>query len=380
VRDKASTSQSRTTSIHWLLEGLVRLVRMTQANESSEDAKETRTSEKTKKIVDTLAISSTVQTDERASRRTKIPPDIWQDTLSLLCDNDCQVRQDAAAALIYYISQEMPRNGENNGHEGPKHIRRLPDGSSLTIRAYQSIGDGGLKFLNSIHAYAFILAISPSLNVPLATVPTSTTENPSARSSADSHDLQERPATTPTTGRRSLNTQNSPRVRKESLILRLLEKMPPHPTASSKATEEDYVNILKILNTIHIYLPLYGLMTQIPMLLALNNALDTQVVTSDLMQRIVTIKTVITHVWRTIGQVWKLQELVSLADEVSTTLYICSNNLSLILNSQGHSVFGLSCKSRVDWPYSFPTDTRCKCRQCTLPSYKLSDCSRNNRL
>ncbi|KAF4619447.1 hypothetical protein D9613_005352 [Agrocybe pediades] len=312
VQDKMNALQSRSTAIHHLFEGLLGLIRAANSDEAEDEAKQESVLQATKKAMEKMSVPSTGVTDERASRRARIPPDIWQDTLSLLCDNDRQVRQDAAKALVYYIPQEMPKNGEAHSHEGPKHIRRLADGTSLTIRAYQSIGDGGFKFLNSVHAYAYILAISSTLNMPLTSIPQYNADGATARASTDSHDLQEKPIVTPTTGRRSLNT---PRVRKESLILRLLEKTPPHPTTSSKATEEDYANILKILNTIHVYLPLYGLMAGIPMLHTLNNALDTPDVTPELAQRVIAIKTLIAHVWRTVGQVWKVEELVSLADQ-----------------------------------------------------------------
>jgi hypothetical protein len=123
-----------------------------------------------------------------------------------------------------------------------------------------------------------------------------------------------------TASRRSFSAQHGPRARKESLVLRLLERAPSHYTSSAKATEEDYANILKILTAIHRHLPMHGLVTSVPMILALNNASDFNDIDSNLWQKGIMIKTIIAHVWLVIGRTWKISDLIMIAEQAITSL------------------------------------------------------------
>jgi hypothetical protein len=95
-----------------------------------------------------------------------------------------------------------------------------------------------------------------------------------------------------------------------------LERTPSHYTSSAKATEEDYANILSILTAIHHHLPMHALVTSVPMILALDKASDFNDIDSTLWQKIITIKTIIAHVWLVIGQTWKISDLVISAEQV----------------------------------------------------------------
>ncbi|PPQ83283.1 hypothetical protein CVT25_004022 [Psilocybe cyanescens] len=326
-RDKSIWAQSRSSAIRCLLEGLLGLVRAANVNEKVESADEgtkTGVPEPTKRSRTSLDTSRLERTDERASRRTKVPPDIWQDTLSLLCDSDPLVRQECSNALVYYITQEMPKHGENSEPAGTKPMRRIADTFRHNVGVHPSIGDVGSKFLNCVHAYVYILATSPTLGISPSTVgnarlssydDSSASVSPPTASDAH-HDLGEnRSAPSPSNNRRSLGGQHGSRARKESLVLGLLERAPSQYTASAKASEEDYAHLLKILTTIQLHMPMHGVLTGVPMLLALNAALNTQDIDVGLLHRIVTIKTVIAHVWLVIGQVWKLQDLIGLAEK-----------------------------------------------------------------
>ncbi|KNZ74798.1 Protein EFR3 [Termitomyces sp. J132] len=103
----------------------------------------------------------------RISRRTPIPPDVWQDTVSLLCDNDYAIRSDYADALMFYLAEEMPKHGDNNG-ESVKRLNGMTTGP-LTHAVKPNIllhaGNHGTKFLHAVHAYLYILATSSSLGL-----------------------------------------------------------------------------------------------------------------------------------------------------------------------------------------------------------------------
>ncbi|KAH9482387.1 Protein EFR3 [Psilocybe cubensis] len=329
-RDKATSLQTRSSAIRCLLEGLLGLVRAANANERVESADETskRCSPEPKSRT-SLDTSRLERTDERASRRTRVPPDIWQDTLSLLCDSDPLVREECSNALVYYITQEMPKHGESSEPAAVKPMRRIADTFRHHVGVHPSIGDSGSKFLNSVHAYLYILATSPTLgispsvvgNARLSSYDDSSSNAPPPIISDLHHDLGEnRSAPSPSSNRRSIGGHNVSRARKESLVLGLLERTPSQYTTSAKASEEDYAHLLKILTTIQSRMPLHGLLTGIPMILALNAALNTQDIDINLLHRIVTIKTVIAHVWLVIGQVWKLQDLVNLAEKAIKNL------------------------------------------------------------
>jgi hypothetical protein len=324
AQDKQSSSflPTRSAAIRYLLESLLGLIRAANANESIEDDKSSNGAQPTRKCRSSIERPP----DERPSRRTRVHPDIWQDTLSLLCDEDILIRRECVAALIYYITQEMPKHGEINDGEGSKHLRRVAETSFRHVQSsFPHAGDAGSKFLHAVHAYIYILATSPTLSRPSVksslpepgpSVSTTVVSPPDCEEHYNLADSSENLAPHQGNNRRSFASQHGPRARKESLVLRLLEKTSTQYTISAKASEEDYVNILKILSTVHTHLPLHGLLTGIPMLLALNNVSDISQVDSHLLQRVVTIKTVIAHVWLAIGQVWKISELALLAEQV----------------------------------------------------------------
>jgi hypothetical protein len=330
VQDKYSFLGTRSSAIRHLLGALLGLIRAANANEvtgslaleyahdlNDVEPGQIRTSPDAARID---------RTDDRPSGRTSVPPDIWQDTLSLICDTDPLVRNDCAEALVYYISQEMPKHGEHSDFEVVKHPRAETPFRPIQ-NLFPDVGDAGTKFLNSVHAYLYILALSPAFGVPSSIAaspePSHTTNGDTSLkmthlpSSEDHYDLTENTESLvvpQTANRRSFSAQHGPRARKESLVLRLLERIPSHCTSSAKATEEDYVNILRVLTAIHRQLPMHALVTGVPMLLTLNNALDVN--DSNLSEQIVTIKTVIARVWLVIGQTWKIPDLVAIAGQV----------------------------------------------------------------
>ena len=106
ARDKNHFIQGRSSAIRYLLQGLLGLIRTANTIESRND------------IQDLKPVTTSRKARESISRRTKVPPDIWQDTLSLLCDSDSTVRNECSTALIYYIIEEIDRKSTrlNSSH------------------------------------------------------------------------------------------------------------------------------------------------------------------------------------------------------------------------------------------------------------------------
>ena len=332
VPDSSIFYYSRSSAIQYLLEGLLGLVRAANTNESlsiAEEVKKASGQESTGRRPGMSTETSRSRTaEERIPRRTKVPPGIWQDTLSLLCDADASVRLKCSEALIYYMSQEMPITGEPTDVQGRKTI----DTPFRQARnTFPNVGDACSKFLNAVHAYAYILTTSPVLGGPLNSSAHHTDDDlshgqanadpsitiTSPVDSDDQHDADDDNDVPRHSGnQRSFQSERGPRARKEALVLHLLDKVPTDSLMSAKASEEDYANVLKILSTVHLNLPLHGLLTGVPMLFALDNATQTNAADPNLLQRIVTVKTIVAHIWRIIGQVWKLSPLVVLSEQV----------------------------------------------------------------
>jgi len=327
VRDKDHFLQSRSTAIQCLLEGLLGLIRTANTTESPNNIQDKFPLEPVTKQLE----ASRKGGNESASRRTKVPPDIWQDTLSLLCDSESIVRNECSAALIYYIVEEMPKHGENS--DVLKHARRPADNSPRHIQiahAFPRMTDAASKFLNTLHAYVYILATSPALGTPSNIISVQVPDEPSSvilasnpRTSNDNSSHSQ------SNNRRSWTNTHGPRARKESLVLRLLDKTPSRLITSAQASEQDYANLLKILTTVQVKLPIRGLLVGLPMILALDTVVKTLDCDSAAIEQIIAIRTIIAHVWLTIGQVWTVRAVIALAEKVCRNLprFICNDRV-----------------------------------------------------
>ncbi|KAF9057699.1 hypothetical protein BJ165DRAFT_1422569 [Panaeolus papilionaceus] len=296
IPGKTSRKECRSSAIHSIFKGLLGLLKAANNGEPASIM-----DEPTKSRVFDLS-SPEKPEEERPARRTKVTADIWQDTLSLLCDPEPSVRRECADALVYYITKEMPKYGENRDFQLIKHPRRSTDlRHSSTIVSH--LANPGSKFLNAVHGYLYVLAISPSL---------------SHIASADSLDVE---PSTHTRGRPSIDARpNTPKLRKQAMISHLIELAPSSLSSQTGALEEDYANILKILNTIQLSVPVRGLFTGIPMLLALDRAVDFQTTEPAILQRIVAVKSILAHVFLTIGQVWNVTQLTEFAEQAIRNL------------------------------------------------------------
>jgi hypothetical protein len=268
----------------------------------------------------------------RASRRSRVSPDIWQDTLSLLCDGDYSVRADYTEALVFYLSNEMPKHGDIADSDGVKRVRRLAEGplqQAVNMTVLLHAGDFGTKFLNAVHAYLYILSTTSTLG--LASTP-STSPSQSIVNDSGVNVIPSTPTELETegrdsfaqsqpTGRRSFSAPQGPRLRKASVVQRLLEGTAGGVSASTAACLADYAHVLNVLTTMHEQLPVRGLITGVPMLLALDAMTRSQDADDlHMLHRINTIKEVIARVWLVVGKVWNSSDLMDIAEKVRQSL------------------------------------------------------------
>ncbi|KAF7301808.1 Cellular morphogenesis-related protein [Mycena indigotica] len=258
------------------------------------------------------------------TKRTRVPPDIWQDTLSILCETDYAVRADYALGLIFYLENEIPTVGETSEGDGVKKIRHLiesPFHHNADVRILVQSGDFGTKFLNAIQAYVYALATSSSLGLSSGVSSSGNSiANGPATAEPEGTATEESEGNVQGNGRRSIGSQ-APRARKVSVMHRLLDRSPSRASGGAAATLSDYSHILSILNTIHEQFPVRGLLTGVPMLLALDK--QTEAHDGDdfaTTTRKNATKMVIARVWAAIGRIWGSTDLINIANKAIASI------------------------------------------------------------
>lgn len=284
--------------------------------------------------------------------RTRIPLDVWQDTLSLLCDEDFSVRSDYTRVLLLFIKNEIPPDDvalareEVVDKDGVKRVRHLQEGPFRRAHSIKAIltGDGNVKrFLNALHASLFVLATSPNLGKPLSSPPSPShydAEQETERQDGDppqvniipstplndnhSPGLQEEPIFDNSQGSQSSRRKSATlptATKKLNKIRRLLERTITRSQSSDTATEEhraclsDYIHILSILQAVHDRAPSRALMKGLPMLLALDAWCSAE---CDSDKRRVVIKHVVFRLLGRLGSVWECDHLLGAVHMVFT--------------------------------------------------------------
>ena len=379
-RKSGVSNKGRTQAIRSLLAGLLGLVQAADVH----SAKHTAEIE----VVRTPGISTVLlnQKDEaehghkrvHPSRRTKISPEVWQDTLTLLCDGDYAVRADYTQALVSYIEFEIPRKGDHTGPDGIKRSPSITEGPAKQAKTAAAImyGDSVTRFLNALHAYVYALATTTSLGIgtgaqnSVSPSPTPSHNDPPTEANTlvmpaqnaeinvipptpmdSSHkisivdyaeksgevdeksDGNEKPETNghvnekAEEGGKDSPPHSEPPSRRSTIaglrgsrhisgIQRLLDWFPAGPRSEkpSTATLSDYGNILNILVAVHEYLPVRALLTSVPMLMAL--AETSKEYREREPQRYNALQEVLTRVWLTLGRVWDCASVVDEAEMV----------------------------------------------------------------
>ncbi|KAH9918217.1 uncharacterized protein BXZ73DRAFT_92274 [Epithele typhae] len=256
---KDGREQARIQAVRCLLTGLL----------GEDDPKKTGTP-----ILPSLETRLSNEGHLRPSRRTKVTPEVWQDTLSLLCDREYVVRADYAKALVEYIDNEIP-------NPSAKPLAECPTQQAKTLKTI-IYGDSTTRFLHALNGYAYALLVSD---------------------------------------RRSTNFPS--RSRRTSLVLRMLKDAPTRipPSGILAASFSDYGHALAILTAIHEQLPVRSLLSSVPMLVALENATRAgESLEGGAAVAVRCIKEVVARTWLVIGKVWACSAVTQMAEKTLATL------------------------------------------------------------
>ncbi|KAJ3548471.1 hypothetical protein NMY22_g1256 [Coprinellus aureogranulatus] len=310
ITSSSNLAEIRSSSIRHLLGALGGLIKV--ANEHEHQNSKTGDLLRSSRI-STLSHVPVFNGAELAARRTRIPPELWQDTLSLLCDSDERIRHDYATCLVYYLEKEMSKQGDSLEVGGVKKVNRLNGGfQAANVTVFLNAGDAGSRLLNSIHAYLYILVTNPSLAL-------------NGHQISDSSN-DERPSESPTTSspsRRSQSISRGVKAKKASLIRKMtatsLQNLHIPP-----GRREDYANAARILVKVQENFPIRGFLSGVPMLLQLHADLKTRSVDSD---AAVGIRTAIREVWAAMARTWESQELLALCEQMD---FDCRQALDLL--------------------------------------------------
>ncbi|EAU84904.2 EFR3 [Coprinopsis cinerea okayama7 len=304
-REDGKVPKGRSSALCHLLKALKDLIRMANEHEAMTVPGPMRTSRERSRSPPPRIEAQKPELTVIAPRRTRVSPELWQDTLSLICDRDLEVRKEYSDTLVYYLTEEMPKVGELLDADGVRRVPKLSEGAMLqvaNVNLFLNSGDVGSQFLDALHAYAFILAINttPGLNLPSQSPEQLDSAGPS---SEDRTSSEER--------RRSMSISGRPRARKASLQRRLTldpVSLPVPPLG----WEADYASLRTILQTVQNQLPIRGLLTGVPMLARLSNSIANSP-TSTLAGPL---SAIIVELWKTIGEIWESKELVEFAERV----------------------------------------------------------------
>ncbi|KAI0698551.1 hypothetical protein C8T65DRAFT_660552 [Cerioporus squamosus] len=299
---KTSREYARTQAVRCLLAGLLGLIHAADLHDAGKDADDE------KKLSTSPTLPEQRMSHEghvRPSRRTKVPPEVWQDTVSLICDREYAVRADYARALVEYIENEIPKFADKSDADGVLRPRPLAEGPTQQSNTLKTMlyGDTTTRFLHALHAHLYALATSSKLGL--------------RGGSSTSSSSPER--TSPATGDDS-SARGADAIRES---LRMLREAPSRllPTARVAAEFSDFGNILAVMTVVHEELPVRGLLTGIPMLIALENASRVQgscdAPTAPVLRFI---KELVARTWLVLGRVWQAPAVTELAQQALSVL------------------------------------------------------------
>ncbi|KAG8895969.1 plasma membrane localization protein [Tulasnella sp. 408] len=282
-------------------------------------------------------------------RRNKVPPEVWQDTLALLCESEYAVRSDYASALVRFLREEIKKEpfaltGEKDKMDSASRSRKFSTEQPDLIGP----ADPGLRFLNALHASAFTLALAPNLGLvsntpsgssssslpglsPINIIPPTPSGTPkgehpppNAVTGEPEVALDEQATATvqepPHPVRRA--TPSGPRTRQASLGLSLLELPSSNtPIAPTPATLSDFSHLLQVLTAVHETLPTRAILTGVPMLLALDHAVGSAGDGEDesVLHKRKAVRELVGRTWSTIAAVWDCPILKDQTEKVSAT-------------------------------------------------------------
>ncbi|KAF7967328.1 hypothetical protein HWV62_34705 [Athelia sp. TMB] len=160
-----SRTKNRSQAIRCLLAGLLGLMQAADKDGRVHGDSDGTTKVATIPSTPPLGTAAAQDLHNRPSRRTRVSPEVWLDTLSLLCDADYAVRADYADAFVFYLRKEIRKRGDSTDSDGVKRIRPLAEGpiQQATQMKLLTHGDPATRALHAAHGYLYVLATASSL-------------------------------------------------------------------------------------------------------------------------------------------------------------------------------------------------------------------------
>ncbi|KAI9001445.1 hypothetical protein BD414DRAFT_474648, partial [Trametes punicea] len=324
---KANRQRARTQAVRCLLAGLLGLIHTADMHDAGkdgdEDTKTVGTSPTLPALVERASHDGQAQGHIRPSRRTKVGPEIWQDTLSLLCDGEYAVRADYAMALVAYVESEIPKFADRVDPDGVRRPRPLAEGPTQKSNTLNTMlyGDSTTRFLNALHACAYALSTAPRLGLRAGSPPPSPERTSPSNGDDSSARVGDATGDSATTERRSMNHPS--RSRRTSLVLRMLKDAPVRLPVSARIAAEfsDFGNVLAVLTVVHEQLPVRSLLTGIPMLVALSSATRAEEPHDPSTAVAVrAIKELVARTWLVVAKVWDCPAVAEIAQKFLAAL------------------------------------------------------------
>lgn len=304
-------------------------------------------------------------------RRNPIAPEVWQETLPLLCEATYPVRAVYARALLFYLETEMPRDRKPRPDE-PNIVRfcnalqaaiytlavssRLGVGEplpSMPATPKEEILEGGNKTRSSTpHSMTpprgsvtfNVVSPTPGTETPSGTGPlygnglgngvpsprTSMSNNGSAFPGTFNPDIERTMSQRSTHGGATPPRKPLRGGRRVSLPLnRLLQSSPEITSFDNVATPFDYAVILRILDELNNCCPVAALLTEVPMLLALDRDAGCELIRRNagaaedsawVLERKRACRETAAVSWRRLGVRWGVPHVIELSDRAINSL------------------------------------------------------------
>ncbi|KAI0030716.1 hypothetical protein K488DRAFT_87530 [Vararia minispora EC-137] len=326
-REGDKSREARIAAMRYLLSGLVGLMLAPRKHEFllGDD-----TSKSSRPVNGFPNGDTAAEKAARISKRAKVTPETWQDTLHLLCDEEYAVRADYAHALAFFLRSEMAEREETMEADGTHKLEPLAEAAGRHGKDFVgTVGDESSRLLHAMHVYIFALATattfrpssaptlpqgSPSLSTDVSPtpgaivniIPATPVDTPPAQTDRDSP-----------LGRPSMSVSVNLRARRQSAAKKMLLHLSTQWSSAQVpvASASDYRDLLELLTVLHERIPLRGLVLGVPVLIALDSYTRGVDDVKVLNGHVLALRETLARTWLVIGRVWECDELVGMAEK-----------------------------------------------------------------
>ncbi|BEI81965.1 hypothetical protein CcaverHIS002_0211250 [Cutaneotrichosporon cavernicola] len=284
-----------------------------------------------------------------AGRRNPIAPEVWQETLPLLCESSYPVRAAYARALIFYLQTELPRDKRPRPDE-PNIVRfcQAVNAAVYTLAMSSRLGQGeplsgpptpsrssSANMLGSGAStpprgqggiVSFVVSEPTPVDTPTGTISHVPNGNDRSHAGAAATSASANGAGTPGSGAVTPPRKPLRGGRRVSLPLnRLITVTEPGPF-DAVATPFDYAAILALMGELHAAVPSAALETSAPMLFALDSDAGNELTRRPgmsgayVLERRRAVRETLLILWRHISRSWGVFSVLGMAEHALASL------------------------------------------------------------